>query len=378
MKREAVIGGIGHTAFGRLPERSAFDLEIEACRRALADAGLAPGDVDGLITDPGPAQGIVDGITPHYLALGQYLGLNPDYVGSDILGGASSAAIIQRAVLAVEAGLCSVCLCVYGDSALSAPGSFNYGRGDDAVFGLFGAVGVHALAARRHMHRWGTRPEHLAAVAIAARAHAALTPHAQKRTPLTLADYHAAPAVVEPLKLPDCCLVSDGAAAVVVVSADRTADLKQAPTRILGHGQASSLSTWSSPDHFEQLPAARCGPATFARAGVTPADIDLAMLYDCFTIVVLMQLEDYGFCGRGESGPFVAEGRIGPGGCLPVNTSGGLLSEGYGGGMLHVIEAVRQLRGSAGDRQLNDPELALVSGHGLGMNTHATLILARQ
>ncbi len=377
MNRRAVIGGIGHTVFGRLPDRTAFDLEVEAAGRAVEDAGLKPQDVDGLITDPGPAQGILDGITPHYLALGQYLGLDPSYTGSDILGGASSAAILQRAALAIEAGLCSVCLCVYGDSALSSPGSFGYGRGDDAAFGLFGAVGIHALAARRHMHNWGTRPEHLAAVAMAARSHAARTPHAQKRELLTWEQYQAAPAVVEPLKRPDCCLVSDGAAAVLVVASDRAADLRQTPTRILGHGQASSLSTWSNEAHFDTLPAARCGPETFARAGITPDDVDLAMLYDCFTIVVLMQLEDYGFCKKGEAGEFVADGRIGPDGSLPVNTSGGLLAEAYGGGMLHVIEAVRQLRGTAGERQLHHPEVVLVSGHGLGMNTHSTLILSR-
>jgi acetyl-CoA acetyltransferase len=377
MTQRAVIAGIGHTAFGRLPDRSAFDLEAEASKRAIEDAGLTPQDIDGLITDPGPAQGILDGITPHYLALGQYLGLDPAYTGSDILGGASSVAIIQRALLAVEAGLCSVCLCVYGDSALSTPGSFSYGRGDDAAFGLFGAVGIHALAAQRHMHRWGTRPEHLAEVAIAARAHAAQTPHAQKQDLLTLDQYMTADFIVEPLKRPDCCLMSDGAAAVLVTSADRAADLRQAPTKILGHGQASSLSTWSSPEHFDELPAARCGPEAFKRAGLAPDDIDLAMLYDCFTIVVLMQLEDYGFCEKGEAGGFVEGGRIGPSGSLPVNTSGGLLAEGYGGGMLHVIEAVRQLRGEAGLRQIKDAETALVSGHGLGMNTHSTLLLGK-
>jgi acetyl-CoA acetyltransferase len=377
MTRRAVIGGIGHTAFGRLPERTAFDLEVEAARRAVEDAGLQPRDVDGLITDPGPAQGILDGITPHYLALGQYLGLDPSYTASDILGGASSAAIVQRAVLAVEAGLCSVCLCVYGDSALSSPGSFGYGRGDDAAFGLFGAVGIHALAAQRHMHRWGTKWKHFAEVAIAARAHAARTPHAQKRELLTFEQYAAAAPVVAPLKRPDCCLVSDGAAAVLVVSSDRASDLRQAPTQILGHGQASSLSTWSSPEHFDTLPAARCGPATFERAGIKPEDVDVALLYDCFTIVVLLQLEDYGFCPKGEAGPFVEDGRIGPTGDFPVNPSGGLLAEAYGGGMLHVIEAVRQLRRSTGERQVEGAEVALVSGHGLGMNTHCTLILGR-
>ena len=183
--------------------------------------------------------------------------------------------------------------------------------------------------------------------------------------------------IAEPIRRADCCLVSDGAAAVLVVSKDHAADLRHGPTRILGHGQAHSLTTFSSEEHFDTLPAARSGRATFQRAGITVDDIDLALLYDCFTIVVLLQLEDYGFCPKGEAGAFVEGGRIGPGGDLPVNTSGGLLAEGYGGGMLHIIEAVRQLRGEAGERQVADAEVALVSGHGLGMNTHTTMILGR-
>jgi acetyl-CoA acetyltransferase len=375
--REAVIGGIGHTAFGRLPDQTALDLEAEAARRAIGDAGLTPGDIDGLLTAPGAAQGIINGITPHFFALGQALGMNPDYTGSEILGGAASIGIVQRAVMAIEAGLCSACLCVFGDSALSTPGSFSYGRGEEAAFGLFGAAGLHALAAQRHMHRWDTRAEQFAEVAMAARAHAARTPHAQRPKPLSMEQYLESPFIAEPIRRADCCLVSDGAAAVLVVSKDRAADLRHKPTRILGHGQAHSLSTFSSVEHFDTLPAARSGPATFARAGVTVDDIDLALFYDCFTIVVLLQLEDYGFCPKGEAGAFVEGGRIGPGGELPVNTSGGLLAEGYGGGMLHIIEAVRQLRGEAGERQVADAEVALVSGHGLGMNTHTTMILGR-
>jgi acetyl-CoA acetyltransferase len=375
LRHEAVIAGVGHTAFGRLADRTTIELETEAAKRAVEDAGLKPSDIDGLLTDPGPAQGIIKGITPHFFSLGQVLGLDPDYTGSEILGGAASIGIVQRAVMAIEAGLCSACLCVFGDSALSAPGSFSYGRGEEAAFGLFGAAGLHALAARRHMHQWGTREEHFAEVAMAARAHAARTPHAQRPKPLSMDQYLESAFIAEPIRRADCCLVSDGAAAVLVVSKDRQGDLRHPPTHILGHGQAHSLSTFSSIEHFDRLPAARSGPATFERAGLTADDIDLAMLYDCFTIVVLMQLEDYGFCGRGEAGAFVEGGRIGPGGDLPVNTSGGLLAEGYGGGMLHIIEAVRQLRGEAGERQLADVEVALVSGHGLGMNTHTTLIL---
>jgi len=374
MKRRAVIAGVGHTDFGKLAGRTAWDLEAEAAAAAVADAGLQPADVDGLLTDPGPSQGILDGITPHFLRLGAQLGLDPDYAGSELLGGAGSVAIVERAALAIEAGLCEICLCVYGDSPLSTPGSFEYGRGDEAAFGFFGAAGLHALAARRHMHRYGTRSEHLGEVAVAASAHAARTPHAQKRRPISMGDYLDSEPLVEPLRKLDCCLVSDGAAAVLVTTEERARDLRRLPIRVLGHAQAHSLSTYASPDHFDVLPAARCGPKALGRAGISLADVDVALLYDCFTIVVLLQLEDYGFCKKGESGSFVEGGRIAPGGALPVNPSGGLLAEGYGGGMLHVIEAVRQLRGEAGDRQVPDAETALVSGHGLGMNTHTTVV----
>ncbi|HIK84539.1 MAG TPA: hypothetical protein EYG08_05445 [Myxococcales bacterium] len=375
MSRRAVIAGIGHSDFGKIPERSAWQLEAEAVSKAAGDAGLSPQEIDGLLTDPGPAQGVLDGITPHFLRLGAALGLDPTYSGTEILGGAGSVASVERAALAVEAGLCEVCVCVYGDSALSSKSAYGYGRGDESAFGFFGAVGIHALAAQRHMHLYGTRREELAEIAVAARAHAARTPHAQRPRALSIDQYMDEAPLVEPLCRYDCCLVSDGAAAVIVTTEERAADLRSKGIRILGHAQAHSLSTYASPDHFDRLPASRSGPAAFGQAGVKPEDIDVALLYDCFTIVVLLQLEDYGFCKKGEGGAFVSGGRIGPGGALPVNTSGGLLAEAYGGGMLHIIEAVRQLRGAADLRQVEGAELALVSGHGLGMNTHATLVL---
>jgi len=375
MNRRAVIAGVGHSDFGKIPDRSAWELEAEAVSKAAVDAGFSPHEIDGLLTDPGPVQGILDGITPHFLRLGAALGLDPTYAGSEILGGAGSVAIVERAALAVEAGLCDVCVCVYGDSALSSASAYGYGRGDESAFGFFGAIGLHGLAAQRHMHQYGTRREQLGEIAVAARAHATRTPHAQKRREITIEQYMNEAPIVEPLCRLDCCLVSDGAAAVIVTTEERAADLRVPGIRILGHAQAHSLSTYASPDHFDRLPAFRSGPAAFGQAGVTPDDIDVALLYDCFSIVVLLQLEDYGFCKKGEGGAFVEDGRIGPGGSLPVNTSGGLLAEAYGGGMLHVVEAVRQLRGEAGARQVDDTRLALVSGHGLGMNTHATLVL---
>ncbi len=341
----------------------------------MEDAGLGVEEIDGLITEPGYSQGLVKGITPHFLRLGAMLGLDPSYAYSEVIGGASSVAMVQRAAMAVTAGLCRACACVFGDAPSLATYTWAYGRGDDAAFGFFGAAGLHALAARRHMHLYGTRPEHLGQVAVAFREHARLNPGAQERAPLTLEQHLASRYVVEPLRVRDCCLISDGGAAVVVTSEERARDLRSQPVTIAGFGQAHCLSGIANANYLTELPAGRAGEVAFRMSGVTPADIDLAELYDCFTIVVLMQLEAYGFCGQGESGDFVAQRNLALGGRLPTNTAGGLLSEGFGGGMFHIVEAVRQLRGECGERQVAGAQHALVSGHGLGMNTHATLIL---
>ncbi|OGL02379.1 MAG: hypothetical protein A3E31_16790, partial [Candidatus Rokubacteria bacterium RIFCSPHIGHO2_12_FULL_73_22] len=328
-------------------------------RAAVSDAGLAPGDVDGLITEAGYSQGVVEGITPHFLRLGGMLGLDPRYTATEVLGGASSVAMVQRAALAVGAGLCSACVCVFGDAPSAARGTWSYGRGDDAAFGLFGAIGLHALAARRHMALYGTRAEQLGEIAVTQRRHAGLTPHAQQREPLTLDDYLVSSWVVEPLRVADCCLVSDGAGAVVVTSTERARDLPRCGIRIAGFGQAHRLTGLAGDEHLTALPARESGRIAFGMAGLGPGDVDVAELYDCFTSVVLMQLEDYGFCKKGEGGAFVEGGRLGLGGALPTNTAGGLLSEGFGGGMLHVVEAVRQLRGECGARQVVGAEIAL-------------------
>lgn len=373
----ARIVGVGHTALGPRLGRTAWALQAEAVRAAVADAGLEPADVDGLITEPGYTQAVIDGITPHFLRLGAMLGLNPRYASSEVMGGASSVAMVQRAAMAVDTGLCRVCACVFGDAPSMTHGTWSYGRGDEAAFGLFGAVGLHALAARRHMALYGTRPEHLGEVAVTFRRHACLTPHAQQRRPLTLDEYMESPYVVEPLRAADCCLVSDGAGAVIVASAERARDLPRPAVRIAGFGQAHCLTGLASAEYLTELPARASGRVAFGMAGVAPDDVDVVQLYDCFTVVVLMQLEDYGFCPMGEAGAFIAGGRLGLSGRLPTNTAGGLLAEGFGGGMFHLIEAVRQLRGECGVRQVAGAEIALVSGHGLGMNTHATLILGR-
>lgn len=374
---QACVAGVGHTALAARLDRPAWALQAEAVRAAVRDAGLAPGDVDGLITEAGYSQGVIEGITPHFLRLGAMLGLDPRYTATEVLGGASSVAMVQRAALAVEAGLCRACVCVFGDAPSQARGTWSYGRGDEAAFGLFGAIGLHALAARRHMAVHGTRAEQLGEVAVTFRRHAGLTPHAQQRTPLTLDGYLGSPFIVEPLRVADCCLVSDAAGAVVVTSAERARDLRPPAVRIVGFGQAHHLTGLAGDDYLTALPARESGRVAFGMAGLGPADVDVAQLYDCFTSVVIVQLEDYGFCAKGEGGAFVEGGRLGLEGALPANTAGGLLAEGFGGGMLHVVEAVRQLRGEAGTRQVAEARVALVSGHGLGMNTHATLLLAR-
>lgn len=360
---------------GRLDGENAWTLQVEACAAAAVDAGLQPADIDGLLAEPGYTQPVIDGITPHYLRLGAMLGMSPKYCGAEVLGGASSVAMIQRAATAIDAGLCKHCLCVYGDAPLSAPGTFEYGRGDDATHGLFGAVGIHAMAARSHMERFGTSEEQLGAVAVSARLHAARTPHAQFRDPLDIDAYLESPYVAEPLRTRDCCPVSDCGAAVVVSPRGSVPDREDRGVRITGMGQAHCLAPMVDERYLRQLPAVESGARAFAMAGIGPKDVDFCELYDCFTIVVLMQLEDYGFCSAGEAGSFVTAGEIGPDGSLPVNTAGGLLAEGYGGGMLHVVEAVRQLRGEAGERQVEGARRGLVSGHGLGLNTHASLVL---
>jgi len=362
----ACIAGIGHTELAPRLDRSAWELQAEAVRAAVADAGLEPRDVDGLLAEAGYSQPVVDGITPHFLRLGSMLGLDPRYTGTEVLGGASPVAMVQRAAMAVAAGLCEVCVCVFGDAPSRAPGTWSYGRGEDAAFGFFGAVGLHALAAQRHMALYETSPEQLGAVAVTFRRHAQLTPHAQAKAPLRLEDYLAAPYVAEPLRTADCCLISDGAGAVVVTSRLRARDLRHPPVLVAGFGQAHDLAGFANADYLAGLAAARSARTAFAQ------------IYDCFTIAVLLQLEACGFCPRGEGGPFAASGALALGGTLPTNTAGGLLSEGFGGGMFHIIEAVRQLRGHCGERQVSGAEIALVTGYGLGMNAHATLVLGRE
>jgi acetyl-CoA acetyltransferase len=367
-----VIGGIGHTAFGKLPGRDTVSMNVEACRNALADAGIDKSVVDAVFVKvPSSAHQFMYG-----QKVAEALGITPRMGGAWDQGGAANITLLSLAIMAIEAGQCEVALVCYADNPRTGNRAhFGRPRGDDAAYGWFSTAAGYAMIHRRHAIEYGTRPEDVAAVAIACRKHGAANPQAQLRAPINLEKYLASPWVVDPLRKDDCALVSDGGAALVVMSAKRARELgvpQPVPVLGFGHGQTSfelpQRATLTSTE------AVRAGHTAFAMAGLQPKDIDVAQLYDCFTITVLMTLEDYGFCRKGEAGAFVADGAIEIGGRLPINTSGGLLSETGMPGLQLLMEGVRQMRGTA-RLQVPGAKTCLVSNQGGTMHTHATLIL---
>jgi acetyl-CoA acetyltransferase len=357
----------------------------QAADRALADAGLTMADVDGFATA---------GFFPMYATgVAEYLGLHPIFFDETNAGGASFEVLVEHAAYAVEAGAADVVLVTYGSVQLSQMGrrlgTGGGGGGANAAPGpaihdaLWGntLVGNYAMAARRHMHEYKTTPEQLAAVAVTMRAHAAANPNAQERDPITVQDVVTSRLVADPLHKLDCCVISDGGAACVVTTAERAADLPGAPVYVLGaaHATTHHLNLSAMPD-LTVTPAAQSGPAAFARAGVSPADVDVAELYDSFTITVVLTVEDLGFCPKGDGGAFVDDGGLGVGGRLPTNTDGGGLSACHPGmrGMFLIVEAVRQLRGEGGATQVPGARLAVAHGTGGMLSTGATLVLGRE
>lgn len=381
----AVIAGVGESPVGKVPELDAIALQREAAMNALADCGLQLADIDGLLTTPIRTEnwampcGIV----------AEGLSIRPKYLATLDVAGASGVAMAHHAAMAVATGQCSAVLCVAGQNMLSFQS-----RGD-AVKKLADAGWAHpefeaphgplvatlyALVAQRHMHEFGTTAEQIAEVAVTMRRHAGLNPNAHKREPITVDDVLKSRMVTSPLKVLDCALVSDGAAAFVVTTPERARDLKRPGVRILGQGYGHSHTYVGDYRDITTTGAVRSGRDAFAMAGLTPADIDVAELYDCFTITVIVELEDLGFCRKGEGGAFVQNGGISLTGRLPVTTHGGLLSAGHpglAGGMFHLVEGVRQLRGEAGERQVRDAEVALVHGNGGIIGIHATMILGK-
>jgi acetyl-CoA acetyltransferase len=367
-----VIGGIGHTAFGKLPGSDTVSLNVEACRNALADAAIEKSLVDAVFVKvPTSAHQFMYG-----QKVAEGLGIAPRLGGAWDQGGAANITLLSFAIMAIEAGQCDVALVCYADNPRSGNRAV-YGRprGDDAAYGWFSTAAGYAMIQRRHMIEFGTRPEDFGAVAMASRNHGAGNPHAQLRSPLDLDSYLKSPWIVDPLRRDDCALVSDGGAALVVMSAKRARELgvgQPVPVLGFGHGQTSfelpQRATLTSTE------AVRAAQTAFGMAGLTPKDVDVAQLYDCFTITVLMTLEDYGFCRKGEAGHFVADGAIEIGGALPINTSGGLLSETGMPGMQLIVEGVRQMRGTA-RLQVPGAKVCLVSNQGGTMHTHSALLL---
>lgn len=312
--------------------------------------------------------------------LAEALGMQPRIGGVYDHGGASNISMVSYATMAIEAGQCEIAVVALADNpATRTRQAYEKSYGDDGsgLCGWFGTPAGYAMIAQRHMAQYGTTSDQLGAIAVACRRHGAANPHAQLRKPLTLEQYRESRLIVEPLRRDDCCLVSDGAAAVVLMSAKKAAELKVAkPVPVLGFGQGQTSWDLALRPDLTTTAAKASAQTAFAMAGLTPADIDVAQIYDCFTIAVLMTLEDYGFCARGEGGSFVQDGRIELGGALPINTSGGLLSETGMPGLQLVMEGVRQMRGDSVN-QVQGARKCVISNQGGIMHTHATLILGQ-
>ena len=375
LKDKIAIVGVGATKQGKLAGSTPVTLGTEAFKLALDDAGLNKGQIDGLLTMPGTTS--PEG-SLNYLRMGETLGIDPKYTGSMTMGGGTCGALIQNAALAIESGMADYVACIFADTART--GNYRFGRasgwGDSwGIWGMFGAAANSAMAASRHMALYGTTSRHLGNVAVACRKHASMNPNAVMRERFTVDDHQASRMVVEPFHLLDCCLISDGGVAIILTSAERAKDLKQKPVLISGMGQAYTTQNmeredwWYVPHQKDALDRA------YKMAGVGPKDIDVAQLYDNFTMSVILWLEHAGFCGVGEGGPFTEGGRIELGGPLPINTAGGNLSESYMEGWLHAVEGVRQMRGQGGERQVKDAHTCLVTGRGMTLNCSNAMIL---
>jgi len=369
--RTAIVGAATF-GIGEAPGYTSLELAARAGLAAVADAGLELPEIDALFVCLPDDQ--LSG-----LAFAQYLGLRPRFTENNRTGGSAFMSHVAVAALALDAGYCDAALIAHGSNQRTGGGKLATpakSSAYEAPYGPLFPVSGYALAAARHMHQYGTTREQLAEVAVAARGWANLNPDAFARGPLTIEDCLSARMVSSPLTVRDCCLVTDGAAAIVMTRADRARDLARPPVPVLG----AAAATWHQ--HISEMPdltvtaASESGARAYAMAGVGPADIDIVQLYDAFTINTILFLEDLGFCPKGEGGRFVANGRIAPGGELPINTNGGGLSYCHPGmyGLMAIVEAVRQLRGEAA-AQLPNPQFALAHGNGGTLSSQATIIL---
>lgn len=377
LRGSTVIRGVAESQLGEVgPGRFSLDLLGEAVVGALDDAGIAKSEVDGLFT-------AVVGRGMANLDVGEYLGINPRYTDGTMIGGSSFVSHVHHAALALNSGACNVALIAYGSTQrtdMKRPGRVPYPPelpNYEAQARPMNPVTGYALAAARHMHEYGTTREQLASVAVAARQWAALNPKAFKRDPLTIEDVLSARIVAEPFTTLDCCLVTDGGGALVMTREGDYRDSRKKPIYVLGAAEAHSHRAISQMPDLTVTAARESGRRAFEMAGMRPDEIDVLELYDAFTINPILFLEDLGFCEKGEGGAFVEGGRIAPGGSLPVNTNGGGLSFCHPGmyGIFTLIEAVRQLRGEAGDRQVAGAATALAHGNGGQLSSQATAIL---
>lgn len=379
LRGAVAIAGVGQAGLGDATGFTEMEILVQAAHRAVTDAGLTMQEIDGICTASVAA-------TMWVMPVIEHLGIRPTFIDSTMLGGSSFVAHIMPAIQALASGQCNAVLVCYGSTQrTSTVNRAEVGRMRkhmdpqpyEAPYDPLSPISSYALAAARHMHQYGTTREQLAEVALAANQWAQRNPEALAREPLTLDKILGARMVSDPLTVRDCCLVSDGAGAYVLVRADRARDLPQKPVYVLGNATAVWNRQISSMDDLTITAAQESGRRAFAMAGVTPADIDVVEVYDAFTINTIVFLEDLGFCKKGEGGAFVSGGAIAPGGRLPVNTNGGGLSCIHPGmyGIFIMIEAVRQLRGAAGDRQIGDAQLAVVHGNGGTLSSQSTAVL---
>jgi len=378
MSRRVALVGAALSDIGRVDTKTPYELHYQAASRAIADAGLTKDDIDGVASS---GTGL---LSPTEIA--EYLGLRPTWADGTGVGGSAWEFMVEHATAAIQAGHAEVVVLVYGSTTRadlkarrrSANLSFG-GRGPvqfDAPFG-HSLISKYAMATRRHMYEFGTTIEQLAEIAVSTRYNASLNPEAYYRDPITIEDVLTSRMIADPLTKLHCCLRSDGGGAVVLTTEERARDCAKQPVWVLGTGETTSHTTMSEWRDFTEAPAVRSGKLAFERAGVTPEDIDVCELYDAFTSMVLLTLEALGFCKRGEGGSFVEDGKLRVGGALPTNTDGGGLSHCHPGmrGMFLLVEAVRQLRGEAHGRQVENAQLACVNGTGGWFSTASTVIL---
>ena len=384
LKNQVAIVGIGESDIGKVPGMSGLGLNAQAMRRALDDAGLKPSDVDGLLT----AYSFTESYTMLGSSMSEYTGLKPRMCASMVAGGASPGIMLRHAAQAITMGLAETVIVCAGENRAT-------GLGREAAIAVLANVGhpqfekpyggsipgFYAMVARRHMHEYGTTQRQMASVAVNARSHASMHPNAQMKSPLTIEQVLSSKPIADPLHMLDCCLISDAAGAFVVTSAERAKDLRQKPAYLLGIGEMHTHEHIMCAPSMTHFGAAESGRTAYQMAGVKPADIHVAQLYDCFTIVPIIELEELGFVEPGSGGAFFEQGHAHIGGKLPVNTHGGMLSHahaGAAGGLFGIVEAVRQLRGNEQTRQVKGAQLALVHNEGGILSSHCTMIFSNQ